>query len=229
MGAVKIIIAKSCFGKWRRPVTCRTPQVWCCSNQLTGKCTMRTMKCNWQTSWRRCLAASRSWKMSLMSMVPKPNMVASFWDPTIPINVARFCKYDEILRLFIRQISADTAGWWIFEGWTHTLNPYQGFLHRLDVPSSGLILAAKSFRSYYDLQVPKLSFSKSPSQSGQHIMSTPCCVFVCYLLPWLRLLLLESAASAAVSRYSWWHDRFQEKLNCKSSFVDGVLLLSDLR
>ena len=27
-----------------------------------------------------------------------------------------------------------------------------GFLHRLDVPSSGLILAAKSFKSYYDLQ-----------------------------------------------------------------------------
>lgn len=30
----------------------------------------------------------------------------------------------------------------------------RGFLHRLDVPSSGLILAAKSFESYYDLQVP---------------------------------------------------------------------------
>eukprot|EP00913_Durusdinium_trenchii_P031124 g29146.t1 len=28
-----------------------------------------------------------------------------------------------------------------------------GFLHRLDVPSSGLILAAKSFEAYYDLQV----------------------------------------------------------------------------
>ncbi|CAE7592221.1 EMB2654 [Symbiodinium sp. CCMP2456] len=28
-----------------------------------------------------------------------------------------------------------------------------GFLHRLDVPSSGLILAAKSFECYYDLQV----------------------------------------------------------------------------
>lgn len=28
-----------------------------------------------------------------------------------------------------------------------------GFLHRLDVPSSGLILAAKTYAAYYDLQL----------------------------------------------------------------------------
>ncbi|CAE7904851.1 unnamed protein product, partial [Symbiodinium necroappetens] len=30
---------------------------------------------------------------------------------------------------------------------------YHGFLHRLDVPSSGLILVATSYEAYYDLQV----------------------------------------------------------------------------
>ncbi|CAE8594767.1 unnamed protein product [Polarella glacialis] len=33
------------------------------------------------------------------------------------------------------------------QGWAHF-----GFLHRLDVPSSGLILAAKTYEAYYDLQ-----------------------------------------------------------------------------
>ena len=31
---------------------------------------------------------------------------------------------------------------------------HHGFLHRLDVPSSGLILVAKTYSAYYDLQAP---------------------------------------------------------------------------
>lgn len=42
-----------------------------------------------------------------------------------------------------------------------TMGDQQGFLHRLDVPSSGLILAAKSFRSYYDLQAHLGGFTAS--------------------------------------------------------------------
>eukprot|EP00930_Biecheleria_cincta_P100995 TRINITY_DN92623_c0_g1_i1.p1 TRINITY_DN92623_c0_g1~~TRINITY_DN92623_c0_g1_i1.p1 ORF type:complete len:430 (-),score=57.69 TRINITY_DN92623_c0_g1_i1:163-1284(-) len=36
---------------------------------------------------------------------------------------------------------------------THDAQQQHGFLHRLDVPSSGLILVSKSYQAYYDLQV----------------------------------------------------------------------------
>lgn len=45
----------------------------------------------------------------------------------------------------------------------------RGFLHRLDVPSSGLILAAKSFQSFYDLQVSTPNLGES-TWCCQHII-----------------------------------------------------------
>ena len=39
----------------------------------------------------------------------------------------------------------------------HDLQHRRGFLHRLDVPTSGLILVATSYRAYYDLQLQLMS------------------------------------------------------------------------
>ena len=39
--------------------------------------------------------------------------------------------------------------------WATEFDPYHdlGFLHRIDVPSSGLVLVAKTYKAYYDLKL----------------------------------------------------------------------------
>lgn len=50
------------------------------------------------------------------------------------------------LSRFLREIAGDLP---IFKDESHNL----GFLHRLDVPSSGLIMCSKSYEAFYELQI----------------------------------------------------------------------------
>eukprot|EP00401_Gymnodinium_catenatum_P025430 CAMPEP_0117473352 /NCGR_PEP_ID=MMETSP0784-20121206/8729_1 /TAXON_ID=39447 /ORGANISM="" /LENGTH=798 /DNA_ID=CAMNT_0005267553 /DNA_START=84 /DNA_END=2480 /DNA_ORIENTATION=+ len=67
--------------------------------------------------------------------------------------------------------------WPIVHDATHEL----GFLHRLDVPGSGLILVAKSYEAYYDLQL-----QLSTGEMARDLSCSPMAVYLVGAMPSLR-------------------------------------------
>ncbi|CAE7202513.1 TBCK [Symbiodinium necroappetens] len=82
----------------------------------------------------------------------QPAIVLDAWDSVVLFKPADYEVHDENSDL--PQLSCFMSAMFCNKlPILHDEEHEHGFLHRLDVPSSGLILAAKSFECYYDLQV----------------------------------------------------------------------------
>ncbi|OLQ15054.1 hypothetical protein AK812_SmicGene765 [Symbiodinium microadriaticum] len=91
-----------------------------------------------------------SWSPSPSFQDSKPVLVMRDSDRAVLLKPAGWEVYGQHTKRQLSSFAADVLGSRpIFEDPGH----YHGFLHRLDVPSSGLILVAASYEAYYDLQV----------------------------------------------------------------------------
>ncbi|CAE7295363.1 unnamed protein product, partial [Symbiodinium sp. CCMP2456] len=91
-----------------------------------------------------------SWSPSPSPQDSKPVLVMRDSDRAVLLKPAGWEVYGQHTKRQLSSFAADVLGSRpIFEDPGH----YHGFLHRLDVPSSGLILVAASYEAYYDLQV----------------------------------------------------------------------------